>query len=76
MGNVPVLKPNEVTAILTYQNLASPKSANAVHTNNSAIPPVAAQRCRFIKVETSPPILLRQVAKDIGLALDELLKHR
>lgn len=44
--------------------------------NNSAIPPVAAKRCRFIKVEDISPILLRQIAKDIGVALDELLKNR
>lgn len=74
MGNIPVLKANEVIAILVKLGFTEVRQRGShKQFRNSA------GRCTtvpFHKGRDISPILLRQIAKDIGLALDELLKHR
>jgi predicted RNA binding protein YcfA (HicA-like mRNA interferase family) len=74
MGNVPVLKPNEVIAILLRLGFTEIRQRGSHKQFRDA-----AGRCTTAPVHPGrdiSPILLRQIAKDIGLALDELLKHR
>lgn len=74
MGNIPVLKPNEVIAILTklgfteVRQRGSHKQFRDTTGRCTTVP--------FHKGRDISPILLRQIAKDIGLALDEFLKYR
>jgi len=74
MGNVPVLKPNEVIAILLRLGFTEIRQRGSHKQFRDA-----SGRCTTAPVHPGrdiSPILLRQIAKDIGLALDELLKHR
>lgn len=74
MGNVPILKPGEVIAILIKLGFTEVRQRGSHKQFRDA-----AGRCTtvpFHKGRDISPILLRQIAKDIGLALDELLKHR
>jgi len=74
MGNVPVLKPNEVIAILLRLGFTEIRQRGSHKQFRDA-----SGRCTTVPVHPGrdiSPILLRQIAKDIGLALDELLKHR
>lgn len=74
MGNVPVLKPGEVTAILLRLGFAevrqrgSHKQYRDAAGRGTTVP--------FHQGRDISPVLLRQIAKDIGFTLDELLKHR
>jgi hypothetical protein len=52
MGNVPVLTPTEVIAILLRRGFTEVRQTLA-RINNFAMLPVAAPPCRFIKLETS-----------------------
>jgi predicted RNA binding protein YcfA (HicA-like mRNA interferase family) len=74
MPGVPVLKPREVIAILNALGFAEVRQRGSHkqfrHTDGRATTvPVHGGR-------DLSPILLRQIAKDIGLTVDELLKHR
>ncbi|MQM30822.1 MAG: toxin-antitoxin system, toxin component, HicA family protein [Candidatus Accumulibacter phosphatis] len=74
MGNVPVLKPTEVIAILLRLGFTEVRQRGSHKQFRDA-----AGRCTTVPFHQSrdiSPILLRQIAKDIDLALDELLKHR
>ena len=74
MGNVPVLKPTEVIVILLRLGFTEVRQTGSHKQFRDA-----AGRCTtvpFHQARDISPILLRQIAKDIGLALDELLKHR
>ena len=74
MGSIPILKPNEVVAILAKLGFAevrqrgSHKQFRNAAGRGTTVP--------FHKGRDISPILLRQIAKDIGLALDEFLNHR
>ena len=74
MGNIPVLKPNEVVAILIklgfteVRQRGSHKQFRNAAGRGATVP--------FHKGRDISPILLRQIAKDVGLAVDEFLKHR
>ena len=74
MGSTPILKPNEVVAILAKLGFAevrqrgSHKQFRNAAGRGTTVP--------FHKGRDISPILLRQIAKDIGLALDEFLSHR
>lgn len=74
MGSIPILKPNEVVAILAKLGFAevrqrgSHKQFRNAAGRGTTVP--------FHKGRDISPILLRQIAKDIGLALDEFLSHR
>ncbi len=74
MGNIPALKPNEVIAILIKLGFTEVRQRGS-HKQFCD----TTGRCTtvpFHKGRDIAPILLRQIAKDIGLALDEYLNHR
>jgi predicted RNA binding protein YcfA (HicA-like mRNA interferase family) len=74
MPGIPVLKPREVIAILTALGFAEVRQRGSHkqfrHPDGRATT-VPVHSGRDIS-----PILLRQIAKDIGLTVDDLLKHR
>lgn len=74
MAGVPVLKPREVIAILTRLGFAEVRQRGSHkqfrHSDGRAT------TVPFHAGRDISPILLRQIAKDIGLTVDELLKHR
>ena len=74
MGNVPVLKPNEVTAILMKLGFTEVRQRGSHKQFRN--PAGRFTTVPFHQGRDISPILLRQIAKDIGIALDELLKHR
>ena len=74
MGSVPILKPSEVVAILAslgfteVRQRGSHKQFRDATGRGTTVP--------FHKGRDISPVLLRQIAKDISLSVDELLKHR
>ena len=74
MGRLPVLKPREVIAILEalgfveVRQRGSHKQFRHQDGRNTTVP---VHPGRDVS-----PILLRQIAKDIGVVIDEFLKHR
>jgi predicted RNA binding protein YcfA (HicA-like mRNA interferase family) len=74
MPGIPVLKPREVVAILAALGFAevrqkgSHKQFRHANGRSTTVP--------FHPGRDLSPILLRQIAKDIGLTVEELLKHR
>lgn len=74
MGRIPVLKPHEVIAILValgfseVRQRGSHKQFRDAHGRSTTVP--------FHQGRDVSPILLRQIAKDIGLTLDEFLRGR
>ena len=74
MGNVPVLKPNEVVSILErlgfmeVRQKGSHKQFRHPDGRGTTVP--------FHSGRDISPILLRQIAKDIHMTVDELLKYR
>ncbi len=74
MAGVPVLKPREVIAILNalgFVEIRQRGSHKQFRHRDGRATTVPFHAGRDIS-----PILLRQIAKDIGLTVDELLKHR
>ena len=74
MAGVPVLKPREVIAILNALGFIAVRrrgSHKQFRHSDGRATTVPDHGGRDIS-----PILLRQIAKDIGLTVDELLKHR
>jgi predicted RNA binding protein YcfA (HicA-like mRNA interferase family) len=74
MGNIPVLKPAEVVAILLklgFSEVRQRGSHKQFHDGTGRCTTVPFHRGRDIS-----PILLSQIAKDIRLTVDDLLKHR
>ena len=74
MGNVPVLKPAEVVAILRNLGFAEvrQRGSHKQFRNSSG-------RSTTVPIHSGrdiAPTLLRQIAKDIGLTVAELLEHR
>ena len=74
MTNVPVLKPREIISILNNLGFVEVRQRGSHkqfrHSDGRATTvPVHAGR-------DISPILTRQIARDIGLTVDELLKHR
>ncbi len=73
MGKYPVLKPREVVKILKslgFQEVRQRGSHKQFSHNDGRMTTVPFHRGRDIS-----PILLRQIANDINLTIDELLKH-
>jgi predicted RNA binding protein YcfA (HicA-like mRNA interferase family) len=74
MGNVSVLKPNEVVSILErlgfmeVRQKGSHKPFRHPDGRGTTVP--------FHSGRDVSPILLRQIAKDIHMTVDELLKYR
>lgn len=74
MGNIPVLKPVEVVAILLklgFSEVRQRGSHKQFRNGTGRCTTVPFHQGRDIS-----PILLRQIAKDIGLTVDGLLTHR
>ncbi len=72
MGNIPVLKPREVVALLEILGFAEIRQRGSHkqfrHSDG---------RCTTVPFHAGrdiSPILLRQIAKDIGLTIEALLK--
>lgn len=74
MGTVPVLKPSEVIAILIalgfteVRQRGSHKQFRDSKGRGTTVP--------FHPGQDVSPILLRRIAKDIGLTVDDFLRHR
>lgn len=74
MGKYPILKPHEVVAILEglgfveVRQKGSHKQYRHPDGRSTTVP--------FHKGRDISPILLRQIAKDIGLSVEELLKYK
>ena len=74
MGNLPVLKPREIVALLTalgfseIRQRGSHKQFRHPDGRGTTVP--------FHVGRDVSPILLRQIAKDIGLTVDELLNAK
>ena len=74
MPGIPVLKPREVVSILQALGFAevrqrgSHKQFRHADGRSTTVP--------FHVGRDLSPILLRQIAKDIGISVDDLLKHR
>jgi predicted RNA binding protein YcfA (HicA-like mRNA interferase family) len=74
MGKYPVLKPREVVAILEklgfveVRQRGSHKQYRHPDGRTTTVP--------FHAGRDISPILLRQIAKDIGLTVEELLRYR
>lgn len=74
MGSIPVLKPGEVAAILQrlgFIEVRQRGSHKQFRHSDGRITIVPFHPGRDVS-----PILLRQIAKDIGVTMDELLKQR
>jgi predicted RNA binding protein YcfA (HicA-like mRNA interferase family) len=74
MGKVPVLKPREVVSILEKLGFLEIRQRGSHkqyrHSDN---------RCTTVPFHPGrdiSPILLRQIAKDIGLSIEEFLAYR
>jgi len=74
MGNVPVLKPREVVRILEAMGFVNVRQRGSHmqywHPDG---------RCTTVPFHAGrdlSPSLLRQIVKDIGLTMDEFLRHR
>jgi predicted RNA binding protein YcfA (HicA-like mRNA interferase family) len=74
MGKAPILKPREVVALLEALGFMEIRQRGSHkqfrHTDG---------RCTTVPFHAGrdvSPILLRQIAKDIGLTVEELLKFR
>ena len=74
MGKYPILKPHEVTAILKklgfleIRQRGSHKQYRHLDGRCTTVP--------FHKGRDISPILLKQIAKDIEMTIEELLKYR
>jgi len=74
MGSIPVLKPREVIALLQALGFVEVRQRGSHkqfrHSDG---------RCTTVPMHAGrdiSPILLRQIAKDVGLKVEELLKNR
>ncbi len=74
MGNLPILKPREIVALLAalgfseIRQRGSHKQFRHPDGRGTTVP--------FHAGRDLSPILLRQIAKDIGLTVDELLNAK
>jgi predicted RNA binding protein YcfA (HicA-like mRNA interferase family) len=74
MGNIPVLKPAEVVAILLKLGFSEVRQRGSHKQFRDG-----AGRCTTVPFHQGrdvSPILLRQIAKDVGITVDDFLKHR
>lgn len=74
MPGIPVLKPREVVAILAALGFSEVRQRGSHKQFRHA--DGRATTVPFHAGRDISPILLRQIAKDIGIALDDMLKHR
>lgn len=74
MGSIPILKPEEIIAILAklgFKEVRQKGSHKQFRHADGRITTVPFHQGRDIS-----PILLRQIAKDIHLTIDELLTYK
>ena len=74
MGNVPILKPREVILLLEKLGFAEVRQRGS-HKQFRHLD----GRCTTVPFHAGrdiSPILLKQIAKDIGLSVDEFLKAK
>ncbi|MDP3840065.1 MAG: type II toxin-antitoxin system HicA family toxin [Methylococcales bacterium] len=72
MGNVPVLKPREIVLILELLDFIEIRQRGSHKQFRHSD-----ERCTTVPFHAGrdvSPILLRQIAKDIGLSVDDFLK--
>ena len=74
MGNIPVLKPAVVVAIL--QKIGFVEVRQRGSHKQFRHPDGRATTVPFHKDRDISPILLRQIASDINLSVEELLRYR
>ncbi len=74
MPGIPVLKPREVIAILNALGFVEARQRGSHKQFRHA--DGRATTVPFHAGRDISPILLRQIAKDIGLTIHELLRHR
>jgi len=74
MPGIPVLKPREVIAILVALGFVEVRQRGS--HKQFRHPDGRATTVPFHSGRDISPILLRQIARDIGLTIDEFLKHR
>ncbi|WP_349263147.1 type II toxin-antitoxin system HicA family toxin [Longimicrobium sp.] len=74
MGDVPVLKPREVTAVLEQLGFAEVRQKGS--HKQFRHPDGRATTVPFHSGRDISPILLRRIAGDIGFTLNEFLQHR
>jgi predicted RNA binding protein YcfA (HicA-like mRNA interferase family) len=74
MAGVPVLKAREVIALLTRLGFVEVRQRGS--HKQFRHPDGRATTVPFHAGRDISPILLRQIAKDIGLTVDDLLRHR
>ena len=73
MGNIPVLKPREIVLLLETLGFVEIRQRGSHKLFRHAD-----GRCTTVPFHSGrdiSPILLRQIAKDIGLSVDEFLKR-
>ena len=74
MGNLPVLKPQEVISILQRLGFVEVRQRGSHKQFRDD-----RGRCTTVPFHTGrdiSPILLRQIAKDIGMSPEDLVSHR
>jgi predicted RNA binding protein YcfA (HicA-like mRNA interferase family) len=74
MGKYPVLKPRETAAILEKLGFVEVRQIGSHRQYRH--PDGRCTTVPFHKGRDISPILLRQIAQDIGLTVEDLLKHR
>jgi predicted RNA binding protein YcfA (HicA-like mRNA interferase family) len=74
VARVPALKPREATAILRALGFEEARQRGS--HKQFRHPDGRATTVPFHPGRDISPILLRQIAKDIGLAVEEFLRHR
>jgi predicted RNA binding protein YcfA (HicA-like mRNA interferase family) len=74
MGKPPVLKPREVVSILRELGFEEVRQRGS--HKQFCHPDGRGTTVPFHSSRDISPILLRQIAKDIGMTVDDFLKHR
>ncbi len=74
MGSIPVLNPKEVATILKHLGFIEVRQRRS--HKQFRHPDGRFTTVPFHTGRDVSPILLRQIAKDIGITIDELLKNR
>jgi len=74
MGKVPVLKPREVAAILEKMGFALVRQRGSHRQYRH--PDGRCTTVSFHRGRDISPILLRQIAKDIGITVEDFLEQR
>ncbi|NJA04726.1 type II toxin-antitoxin system HicA family toxin [Methylomonas sp. UP202] len=74
MGNLPVLKPREIIALLEILGFTETRQRGS--HKQFRHPDGRCTTVPFHAGRDISPILLRQIAKDIGLTVEEFLKYQ